>query len=102
MEMCARLLDRDPKMRLGSNGGAEEVRQNPWVADIDWEKVYSKQITPPIDPKVNPDNFDPMFTKKEVPQVVTYGSMTASQIEGGHQLAHWSFTEGLNGSQTEQ
>ena len=102
MEMCARLLDRDPMIRLGSNVGAEEIRQHPWVAEIDWEKIYSRQITPPIDPKVNPDNFDPVFTKKEVPQVMTQGSIVTSQIDGEHKLAHWSFAEGLDGSQAEQ
>ena len=98
MEMCARLLDRDPKTRIGSNGGAEEVRQHPWVAGVDWEQVYTKQITPPINPKENPDNFDPMFTKKELPAQMSDMGRPASSTDGGNQLPHWSFSEAINGS----
>ncbi len=102
MEMCARLLDRDPKGRLGSKGGAEEVRQHAWVADVDWEKVYSKQIAPPIIPKNNADNFDPEFTKRSVPEGMIDSSLPTSQIETGEKLPHWSFAEGLNGSHVDR
>ena len=98
MDMCARLLDRDPKARLGSKGGAEEVRQHAWVQDVDWEKVYSKQILPPILPKNNADNFDPEFTKRSVPEVNLDSSIPTSQIDGADKLSHWSFAEGMNGS----
>lgn len=104
MDMCARLLDREPKSRIGSNGGAEEIRQHAWLAEVDWEKLYTKQITPPLDPRANLDNFDPMFTQKEVPpQVVMDGSMgPASTLEGGNKIDQWSFAEGNTGSQTEK
>ncbi len=102
MDMCARLLDRDPKARIGSNGGAEEVRQHPWVAEVNWELVYSKQVPPPIDPKVNPDNFDPAFTKKELPPQLMGSGFPTSAVEGSNQLPHWSFSEAMPGSQTER
>ena len=98
MELCAKLLDRDPKRRIGSNGGAEEIRQHSWLSDVDWEKLYTKQITPPIDPKKNIDNFDPIFTQKEMaPQMMGFGSVgPQSIVEGGKDtLPLWSFAEGV-------
>ena len=103
MDMCARLLDSDPKLRIGSAGGAEEVRQHPWLAGMDWERLYSKQITPPIKPKGNADNFDPMFTGKDLrTQVIGIDESAGptSAIEGSrNQLSHWSFAEGIDKSQ---
>jgi len=104
MDLCARLLDRNPETRIGSNGGAEEVRQHPWLADVDWEKVYTKQIEAPIDPRKNTDNFDPMFTQKGVsPQVLGIESSgiqsgMQSAIENGNKLPQWSFAEGIERS----
>jgi serine/threonine protein kinase len=106
MEMCARLLDKDPKTRIGSNGGAEEIRQHPWLADMDWESLYSKQLKPPIDPAQNVDNFDPLFTLKELsPQVIGLDNSAgpSSQVEGAQSttMPHWSFAEGVEQSRIE-
>ncbi len=102
MDLCSRLLDRDPKTRIGSNGGAEEIRQHAWLADMDWEKLYSKQIVPPIDPKKNADNFDPMFTQKALgPQVlgIEHSNGMPSGVDGGPtKLPLWSFSEGIDKS----
>jgi serine/threonine protein kinase len=103
MDLCSKLLDRDPKTRIGSNGGAEEIRQHPWLADMDWEKLYSKEITPPIDPKANSDNFDPVFTQKALaPQMIGIDQSASgmhSTVEGAAtKLPLWSFSEGVDKS----
>ena len=92
MDICAKLLNREPNMRIGSNGGSEEVRKHPWLADIEWEKLYAKEIKPPIDPKQNIDNFDPAFTQKAFPPQLT-GIDRSGSPEGG-QMLQWSFGEG--------
>lgn len=46
------LLVKDQKVRLGTKGG-HEIKAHPWFQDIDWEKLYSKQLLPPYDPKVD-------------------------------------------------
>eukprot|EP01084_Bolivina_argentea_P235365 396072_1 len=39
------LLERDPKRRLGSSDkDAEEIQQHPFYKDIDWNKLYKKEI----------------------------------------------------------
>jgi hypothetical protein len=40
---CARICDR---------GGAEDVKNHPWFANIDWNRLKTKQLKPPIAPEV--------------------------------------------------
>lgn len=40
-----------PETRLGSVS-FEEICHHPWFADIDWEKLYNKQVIPPFKPNV--------------------------------------------------
>jgi serine/threonine protein kinase SCH9 len=60
------LLNRNPKHRLGAVDDAEELKRHPFFADIDWEKLQKKEITPPFKPKLKSEtdtsNFDPEFT----------------------------------------
>jgi serine/threonine protein kinase len=60
------LLNRNPKHRLGAQDDAEELKRHPFFADIDWEALTKKLITPPFKPKLlsetDTQNFDPEFT----------------------------------------
>jgi len=64
------LLDRDPKTRLGSGpGDAEEIKCHPFFKDIDWKKLYNKELPPPFKPNVqdgkeDTSNVDEEFTKE--------------------------------------
>jgi serine/threonine protein kinase len=47
------LLDRDPKKRLGGGpNDAEDIKRHPYFADVDWDKLFKKQVKPPFKPKV--------------------------------------------------
>jgi hypothetical protein len=46
------LLAKDWKKRLGSNGDAAEVKQDPYFAHIDWQKLIEKKLPPPYKPNV--------------------------------------------------
>lgn len=50
-DICSRFLDRNPETRLGS-ASFEDICQHPWFSDIDWEKLYKKQVIPPFKPNV--------------------------------------------------
>lgn len=60
------LLNRNPKHRLGATDDAEELKRHAFFADIDWEALTKKLITPPFKPKLKSEtdtsNFDPEFT----------------------------------------
>jgi protein kinase A len=60
-----KLLIRDPVTRLGNlRGGSEEIRQQKWFSDFDFDRMLSRQITAPWLPKIasvtDTSNFDPM------------------------------------------
>ncbi|KAG7137936.1 Serine/threonine-protein kinase SCH9 like [Verticillium longisporum] len=60
------LLNRNPKHRLGATLDAEELKRHPFFADIDWDILAKKLITPPFKPKLTSATdvsyFDPEFT----------------------------------------
>jgi serine/threonine protein kinase len=64
-----RLLDKLPTHRLGGGeGDAEEIKQHPFFADLDWEKLLKKEIEAPWKPAIESDidtsNFDAQFTQQ--------------------------------------
>ena len=91
--MCNRLLEKSPQTRLGSKKGAREVKEHPWVRDMDWEKLFRKKITPPIDPSKNGINFSPEFTEKAVPRVDIIASTNSNNNKNSQQFAGWSYIE---------
>ncbi|KAG8903129.1 hypothetical protein FRC00_000309 [Tulasnella sp. 408] len=60
MDFMQRLLASDPKQRLGYNG-AQEVREHPWLKDIDWDKVTTAEaaFVPQVEDAESTDYFDP-------------------------------------------
>jgi len=69
------LLSPDPSKRLGSQRGAIEVKENRWLFDVDWAKVYRREPQtcfpnfPPIVPRRDiTANFSTEFTAQPVPR----------------------------------
>lgn len=91
--MCNRLLEKNPQTRLGSRKGAREVKEHPWVRDMDWEKLFRKKIPPPIDPSKNAVNFSPEFTEKPVPKTLPDESAANNKTKNSQQFAGWSYIE---------
>jgi len=48
-DLIRKLLDRNPETRLQDPA---QIKAHPWFADIDWEALYNRQITPPYKPPV--------------------------------------------------
>ncbi|XP_053518411.1 ribosomal protein S6 kinase alpha-6 isoform X4 [Artibeus jamaicensis] len=61
------LFKRNPANRLGSEG-VEEIKRHNFFANIDWNKLYKREVQPPFKPASGkPDDtfcFDPEFTAK--------------------------------------
>jgi serine/threonine protein kinase len=51
------LLQRKPVNRLGLNG-PEEVKNHPWVKNINWGRIKNKEEKAPFVPNQEEDNFD--------------------------------------------
>ncbi|XP_048468974.1 ribosomal protein S6 kinase 2 alpha-like isoform X1 [Rhincodon typus] len=63
------LFKRNPANRLGAGvDGVEEIKRQPFFTNIDWNKLYRRELKPPFKPAVaRPDDtfyFDPEFTER--------------------------------------
>lgn len=66
VDLMSKLLEKDPSKRLGTKGGAEEIKQHPFFAEIDWDKMTAKQLPSPykpiLDSKDDTKHFDNVIT----------------------------------------
>lgn len=46
-DLISKLMNRNPKKRLGTLGGADEIKKHAFFKHIDWEKMYKKMYRPP-------------------------------------------------------
>ena len=58
------LLQRKPKKRLGFNG-IKEIKNHPWMNDINWELLMEKKIQAPFIPPSHKENFDKKYCEGE-------------------------------------
>lgn len=68
--LLSSLLQKDPRARLGSGErDGLDIQDHEFFSDIDFEKLYRKEIAPPYVPEIKRDddvsNFDPMFTTEK-------------------------------------
>jgi serine/threonine protein kinase len=49
IDLCKRLLDKNPDTRLGSKG-CEEIMKHPWFKEVNWGDIISDKQEPPFVP----------------------------------------------------
>ena len=49
IDLCTKLLDKEPTTRLGYNG-CQEIMDHPWFKDVSWQMIISDQKRPPFIP----------------------------------------------------
>ena len=87
-DLCKKLLERDPKKRLGYNG-VEEIKSHKWFSDIDWKKLVSMKVKPPFTPKIASDDdvsaVDPVFLDEHaaLPMTAENASIIAKSLFEG-------------------
>jgi len=74
-DILSGLLQPEPNDRIGSARGATEVKEHPWVSEVDWNRVYRREPQPcfPNFPPVKPQrdcaaNFASEFTAQPAPE----------------------------------
>ena len=97
------LLKKDPATRLGSKRDVEEIKEHPYMAGVEWDKVLQRQYNPPPiiqksnylnffeQPKIfvdNNKNKDTEKNNKNINQVYT-------NEQGGNLYEGWSFVQGV-------
>lgn len=60
------LLQKDSTLRMGTLRGTEEVKTHSWLSQVNWDKVYSKEMDPPFRPNTTSSNFDDEYTTKQI------------------------------------
>lgn len=83
--LIRKLLNKDPNKRLGFNG-AEEIKNDPWFKDIDWELIKEKKYEPFFIPKYKNDlglgNFDKEFTETTIHSFEVNESLGCKTFDG--------------------
>lgn len=53
-DLIGKLCQVDQSHRLGNlSGGAKDVRNHPWFKNIDFDKLYKREIDAPIKPQLS-------------------------------------------------
>lgn len=83
------LLTKDPEKRLGAGKyDAQIVKAHPWFEDIDWDKVYNRELEVPT-----------LFTGQKLndsqniisSRLIRGQDDTHKNIHGNHYITGWSF-----------
>ncbi|KAI8087822.1 kinase-like domain-containing protein [Gilbertella persicaria] len=69
VSICQRLLNRDPKRRLGAGpSDAAEIKEHPFFHGVNWDDMLNKRVPPPFCPTItsplDTSNFDEEFTRE--------------------------------------
>lgn len=60
-----KLLDKNPKTRLGSIGGIREILAHPWIGRFDRKAFEEHRIEPPFKLSLDKNNFETTYLPKE-------------------------------------
>ena len=69
-DFISKCLSKNPKDRLGSKNGLDEIISHPWFKTISVDALMNKELNPEFKPKLSKNvldvsNFDKMFTSDE-------------------------------------
>ncbi|KAL4157041.1 hypothetical protein PRNP1_006067 [Phytophthora ramorum] len=91
------LICRNPAKRLGSGPcGAQEIMDHPFFGQVDWEKLYKRDVPVPFKPVVKSDgevNNVPEFFKR---QEVVDSVVSDAPIGKSHVFQGFSYTDPYN------
>lgn len=100
------LLNRNPKHRLGAQRDAQELKEHPFFAGMDWVRLGRKQVEPPFKPEVESDEstacFDTEFTNADLKDLVDTSEEDEDWLDDEDPSEDWVAAGSLVGSHTPQ
>ena len=48
-DLLRKMLDKNPKQRIGIGNDKQDLKDHPFFADIDWDLIFKKKIVPPVE-----------------------------------------------------
>ena len=54
-DLISKLLDKDPKTRIGTEEGVSTITSHPWFEGFDFDKLINKELDAPLIPKLSDD-----------------------------------------------
>jgi hypothetical protein len=86
LDLIVKLLNRDPRARLGAGpGDAEEIKAHPFFAGIDWDHVMARGLKMPK-PIIKPIKSDGTTFDG-----LAEGTSTSTAAEDDSRLNKWTF-----------
>mmetsp|Transcript_17668 Transcript_17668/g.35587 ORF Transcript_17668/g.35587 Transcript_17668/m.35587 type:complete len:499 (-) Transcript_17668:473-1969(-) len=83
-----RLLNREPKQRLGSVDNGADIRSHPYFASVAWEELLKKEVRPPFKSKssstTDAQNFHKAFTTQAPIDSLTNPDALLTQEQEAH------------------
>eukprot|EP01084_Bolivina_argentea_P054877 100633_1 len=83
-DLICKLLQRDPKKRLGAVNDIDDIKKQPFFESIDWNKLYRKEISSGYKPYVmgqqDTSNFDSVFLLEPVINTPKAAPMNAENL----------------------
>lgn len=61
-DLLQKLLEKNPKKRIGSVYGIDEVMRHPWCGDIDFDRLMEKKLEPPFVPDLQCSNIGEVYS----------------------------------------
>ena len=65
IDFINKLLQRKVEKRLGYRGGISELKEHPWMVDVDWSDMLIHKTTSPFKPKEGDNNFDKKYCESK-------------------------------------
>lgn len=93
VQFISKLLEKDPSMRLGNgDDDVEEIKNDPWFASIDWDRVLEKKYEPEWVPNIKNDLDTSLFDQEFTAEPAAISFEDASLIDQSTQLSFQGFT----------
>ena len=65
VDFINKLLQRKVEKRLGYKGGISELKEHPWMIDVNWEEMLMHKTASPFKPKDGDNNYDKKYCESK-------------------------------------